>query len=224
MQIQMFEALGAPIPQFAHLPLLTGKEGKLSKRMGSLGVDELKQEGVEALAICSYLAKLGTSDGIEPFYKLEDLAMSLDFGKIGRSQPKFDVEELKYFNTKFIHTLPYDQDRLGVEESFWNVVRQNISTVSELDIWKEICFENVNVVREDEALCSLGADILPPEPWNQDTYKTWIDNLKQSSGKSGKDLFHPIRMALTGKPTGPELKILLPLIGYQKAYDRLKGN
>ncbi len=223
MQIQMFEALGALVPQFAHLPLLTGKEGKLSKRMGSLGVDELRQEGVEALAICSYLAKLGTSDGIEPFYKLEDLANSLDFTKIGRSQPKFDVEELKHFNTKFIHSMPYNP-LLGITENFWNVVRQNISTVSELDVWKEICFENVNAALEDKELCSLGADVLPPEPWNEETYKIWIDKLKQSSGKSGKDLFHPIRIALTGKPTGPELKILLPLIGYQKAYDRLKGN
>lgn len=80
-QIQMFQAVGGKIPTFAHLPLLTGKEGKLSKRLGSLGVRELREEGIEAMAICSFLAKLGTSEAIEPFYTLEELAQTLDFEK-----------------------------------------------------------------------------------------------------------------------------------------------
>ncbi len=104
-QIQMFEAVGGKIPAFAHLPLLTGKEGKLSKRLGSLGVRELRADGVEPMAISSFLAKLGTSDPVEPFYSLKDLAATLDFAKIGRAQPKFDEEELKHFNSRLIHAL-----------------------------------------------------------------------------------------------------------------------
>ena len=120
-QIQMFEALGGKVPEFAHLPLLTGKEGKLSKRLGSLGVRELRADGVENMAICSFLAKLGTSEAIEPYFDLQTLANSLDFNKIGRSQPKFDEEELKIFNHKFVRQLNYERvaDRVNVAKDFW---------------------------------------------------------------------------------------------------------
>lgn len=224
-QVQMFEAVGGFAPTFAHLPLLTGKEGKLSKRLGSLGVRELRAAGVENMAICSFLAKLGTSEAIEPFYTLEELAKSLDFSKIGRAQPKFDEEELKHFNLKCIHNMPYAavKNRTDVGEDFWNKVRANLTVVDDIKQWADICKTELMPVIEDENLTSTAADLLLPEPWNADTFNLWISEVKSKSGKSGRDLFHPLRKALTGLDNGPELKELLPLIGCERAYKRLKG-
>ena len=221
----MFEAIGGRVPTFAHLPLLTGKEGKLSKRLGSLGVRELKADGVEALAICSFLAKLGTSDAIEPYYSLEELAQSLDFSKLGRSQPKFDEEELLHFNTKFVRSMPYAliKDRFDVSEEFWNKVRPNLNIASDIQIWEDICNNVVTPILEDKELTDTAATLLPPEPWDDTTFNTWLNEVKQKTGKKGKELFHPIRKALTALDNGPELKTLLPLIGYEKALRRLKG-
>ena len=224
-QIQMFETIGGKVPTFAHLPLLTGKEGKLSKRLGSLGVKELRAEGIEAMAICSFLAKLGTSEAIEPFYSLEELAATLDFSKMGRSQPKFDEAELKHFNTRMLHTMPYDviKDRYSVSADFWNAVRGNLEIADDVKLWDSICHQALTPQIEDKALCNTAAALLPPEPWNDNTFNEWLSSLKAQSGKKGKELFHPLRQALTALETGPELKILLPLLGRDKASKRLQG-
>ena len=224
-QIQMFEAIGGKVPTFAHLPLLTGTEGKLSKRLGSLGVRELKAEGVEAMAICSFLAKLGTSDAIEPYYSLDELAASLDFTKLGRSQPKFDEEELKHFNTKVVRSMPYSlvKDRIDADETFWNNVRANLDVVDDVKVWEDICHKEVTPIIEDKALTDLAAELLPAETWTENTFNEWMSILKTQSGKKGRELFHPVRKALTALDNGPELKTLLPLIGYEKAKKRLLG-
>lgn len=224
-QIQMFEAVGGKIPAFAHLPLLTGKEGKLSKRLGSLGVRELRADGVEPMAISSFLAKLGTSDPVEPFYSLKDLAATLDFAKIGRAQPKFDEEELKHFNTRLIHAMPYAmvKERFSVTEEFWNAVRGNLDKLSDIKMWSDICFAELSPVMEDAELTNMAAELLPAEPWNEETFGAWLNEVKTQSGKKGRELFHPLRKALTAQENGPELKILLPFIGRERAYKRLKG-
>lgn len=224
-QIQMFKAIGGKVPTFAHLPLLTGTEGKLSKRLGSLGVRELKAEGVEPMAICSFLAKLGTSDAIEPYYTLDELAESLDFEKLGRSQPKFDEEELKRFNTKFVRSMPYElvANRIPVSREFWEKVKPNLDVVEDIRVWNNICNDVVVPVMEDRELTEIAASVLPPEPWDDTTFNAWLNEVKAKSGKKGKELFHPIRKALTALENGPELKTLLPLIGYEKTLMRLKG-
>lgn len=224
-QIRMFEAVGGKIPTFAHLPLLTGKEGKLSKRLGSVGVADLRAEGIEAMSICSYLTKLGTSEAIEPYYDLETLAESLDFGKLGRSQPKFSEEDLRHFNTHLVRNLSYAQvkDRVSVDENFWNAVRGNLEIVDDVKQWQDICCREVEPVIEDEELTKLAAELLPSEPWNDDTFNAWINEIKTKIDRKGKALFHPLRKAITGMDNGPELKVLLPLIGRERVYKRLMG-
>ena len=224
-QIQMFEALGGTVPQFAHLPLLTGKEGKLSKRLGSLGVRELRAEGIENMAICAFLAKLGTSEAIEPWRNLEELAASLDFSKLGRSQPKFDEEELKLFNHKVVHQLAYDsvKDRLNISEEFWDAIKGNLNTVAEALIWQKVCEQEVAPVIEDKDLCAKAAELLPENLSLDNAYSDWTGAVKQATPKKGKDLFHPLRLALTGLDNGPELKVLLKFIGHDKAKMRLLG-
>ena len=224
-QIQMFKAIGGKVPMFAHLPLLTGKEGKLSKRLGSLGVRELREDGIEAMAICSFLAKLGTSEAIEPFYSLDTLAETLDFGKVGHAQPKFDEEELKKFNTKAVHNMPYTalKDNFGVSESFWETVKGNLNVAKDVLLWDNICNKAIEPVMEDAAFTAQAAELLPEGDFDEATFGEWINTVKAASGRKGKELFHPIRMALTAQADGPELKALLPLIGYDKAYRRLRG-
>ncbi len=225
LQIQMFEALGAKIPAFAHLPLLTGAEGKLSKRLGSLGVRELRAEGIEALAISSFLAKLGTSEPVTPFYSLDELAASLDLSKLGRAQPKFDVDELRAFNTHFVRNMPYElvRGRINADEGFWQAVRGNLNLVADAEQWQKICCQKLKPIVEDAALTATAAAVLPPEPWTTETFGAWIAEVKKLSGKNGKDLYHPLRMALTAAAEGPELKILLPLISADRARRRLLG-
>lgn len=224
-QIQMFEALGGVAPQFAHLPLLTGKEGKLSKRLGSLGVRELRAQGVENMSICAFLAKLGTSEAIEPFDNLDDLAQSLDFSKLGRSQPKFDEEELKLFNHKVVRQLSYAKvkDRLSVTQDFWDAIKGNLNTVQEAEIWQKVCFEEIKPIIEDQGLCAKAAELLGQDLSAESAYSDWTNAIKSATGKKGKDLFHPLRLALTGLDNGPELKVLLKFIGYEKSKNRLLG-
>ena len=224
-QIQMFEAIGGKAPQFAHLPLLTGKEGKLSKRLGSIGVLDLRARGIEAMAICSYLAKLGTSEAIEPFYDLESLAQTLDFNKLGRSQPKFSEEDLARFNTHMVRNMPYSfvADRIDADEDFWNAVRGNLNVVADYKQWEDICRAPVTPVVEDAEFLAAASKLLPAEPWGENTFNAWINEVKAATGRKGKELFHPLRKALTAMDDGPELKILLPLIGYERAFARLNG-
>lgn len=224
-QIQMFEAIGGKVPTFAHLPLLTGQEGKLSKRLGSIGVLDLKERGIEPMAISSYLAKLGTSEGILPFYDLQSLAMTLDFHKIGRAQPKFSEEELAHFNTHLVRNMPFAaiKDRVDLEEKFWETIKGNLDIVSDCQQWVDICCKEVKPVIENANLCKKAADLLPQEPWNDDTFVQWTSEIKAQTGAKGKELFHPLRLAITAKDAGPELKTLLPLIGYERVYKRLNG-
>lgn len=224
-QIRMFEAVGSAVPVFAHLPLLTGKEGKLSKRLGSIGVADLRAEGIEAMAICSYLAKLGTSEAIEPYADLRTLAESLDFDKLGRAQPKFCEQDLQHFNTRLVRSLDYQtiRNRVDVDEAFWNAVRGNLTVLKDIEVWQAICQKPVMPVIEDKSLTNAAAALLPPEPWDEETFKNWIEQIKQQTGRKGKDLFHPLRKAITAMENGPELKFLLPLIGRERVYRRLSG-
>lgn len=224
-QIQMFEAIGGVIPTFAHLPLLTGKEGKLSKRLGSLGIRELREDGVEAMAISSFLAKLGTSEDIRAFYSLDELAQTLDFNKIGRSQPKFDDEELRKFSTKLLHGMPYSclKNNFGVTEKFWDDVKGNLEKAQDVLLWDNICNKEIEPKIEDIEFTTLASELLIDSEFDTETFGLWMNKIKEKTGRKGKDLFHPIRMALTAEPNGPELKTLLPLIGYDKAYKRLRG-
>ncbi len=224
-QIRMFEAVGGRVPLFAHLPLLTGREGKLSKRLGSVGVAELRAEGIEAMAICSYLAKLGTSEAVEPFADLCSLAESLDLARLGRSQPKFSEDDLRRFNTHLVRGLDYEavKGRVNVDREFWNAIRGNLNIVTDSEIWRGICRRPVRPELEDRELMSAAAELLPPEPWNEETFAVWTNAVKERTGRKGKALFHPLRKAITGTEDGPELKILLPLIGRERVFRRLNG-
>lgn len=107
LQLQMFVAMNAPLPTFAHAALLTGAEGKLSKRLGSLGVEHFRGEGIEPQAITALLARIGTSDPVEPFVDPAPLIAAFDFSRFGRAPARFDEGELAQLNARIVHQLDF---------------------------------------------------------------------------------------------------------------------
>jgi len=227
--IQMFEATHGKRPLFAHLPLISDAEGgKLSKRLGSLSVKAVQEEeGLEAMALLSLMARLGTSEPIEPFASIQPLVDSFDFSKFSRSTPKFDPDELLRLNSKILHDTPFSavKDRLTdipeIDEGFWNAVRPNLERLSDVREWWRVANGPVSPVIEDAAFAEMAASLLPAAPWDQDTFKIWTGAVKERTGRKGKDLFMPLRQALTGMDHGPELPVLLPLLGPEKVKERL---
>ena len=230
LQVQMFEALDRPVPTFAHLPLLTDLDGGgLSKRLGSLALKDLRADGVEALALSSYLAHLGTSDDIKADDSLQTLVASFDFGHFSRATPKFDPAQLARLNAQVLHATPFAdvQNRLGdgISEGLWLAVRANIEKLDDVQGWADIAGGDIDplIDTDDAEFLSAAADILPGEPWDVETWGPWTKAVKDASGRKGKGLFMPLRKALTGLEYGPELKEYLPLIGRDRAVKRLKG-
>jgi len=231
VQIELFEALGALAPAFAHFPLLVGSGGEaLSKRIGSLSLREVREQGIEPLALACYLAKTGTSDAIELKPSLNALAAEFDFAKIGRAPAHFDPAELAHLNVRFIHGLDYAAvaGRLldmgvGGGEAFWQAVKPNLARLADAADWWRVVGGPIPGIVEDRALTDEAASLLPPEPWSEDTWPRWTRAVETATGAKGRALFHPLRLALTGRDHGPEMKKLLPLIGRAKASARLKG-
>lgn len=232
LHIQMFRALGAEPPVFAHLPLLADVSGQgLSKRLGSLGLQQLREEGIEPMAVASLLAKLGTSDPVEPRDSLDALVQEFDWAKFSRATPRFDAAELDRLNARLVHAMPYAEavDRLAalglppVPETFWRAVRPNLTRLPELADWWRVATGPVTPLIDDPAFAAQAAALLPDEPWDEETWGRWTGAVRDATGAKGKALFLPLRRALTGLDHGPELKTLLPLIGRDRALQRLRG-
>jgi len=230
LQVQMFEAMDAPVPVFAHLPLMTDIEGgALSKRLGSLALRDLRTDGVEPLALASYLAHLGTSDDIKAEEGLDALTNAFDFTHFSRAAPKFDPAQLTRLNAQVLHATDFAsvKDRMpnGVTEAVWNAVRANIERVGDVQIWLDIATTEIDPVVDagNADFLKQAASLLPDGAWDGDTWGMWTKAVKGATGRKGKDLFMPLRKALTGLDHGPELKAYLPLIGRDRAANRLQG-
>ena len=231
VQAQLFDALGAEPPHFAHHGLLVGVDGHaLSKRLDSLSIEGFRSAGLEPMAVASYAALIGTSDAIEVKHSLDELAAGFDLDKISTTPARFDEAELAALNAKLLHATPYATvaERLaamgiGGGEPFWLAVRGNVRTLADAQAWWQVVDGRITPVVEDRALTTEAARLLPPEPWDAATWGAWTNTLKAATGAKGRALFHPLRLALTGAENGPELKSLLPLIGRARAATRLRG-
>ncbi|MFM8747094.1 MAG: glutamate--tRNA ligase [Aestuariivirga sp.] len=227
VQIEITEALGAAPPQYAHHSLLTGADGKgLSKRLGSLSVAGLRESGLEPMAVASLAALLGTSDNIHPCTDYQELAGGFALDKLSRAPARFDEAELAQLNAKLLHHLPWEavKNRLaGATEAFWLAVRGNIAKLADAETWRLVIDGPVApvIAAEDRDFIAAAKELLPPEPWDGSTWKTWTEAVKSATGRKGKPLFMPLRLALTGLSHGPELAQLLPLIGRDRAAARL---
>ncbi|WP_421695866.1 glutamate--tRNA ligase [Aestuariivirga sp.] len=227
VQIEITEALGGHVPHYAHHSLLTGADGKgLSKRLGSLSIASMREGGLEPMAVVSHAALLGTSDNIHPCADYAELVAGFDLGKLSRAPARFDEAELLHLNAKLLHHLPWEavKHRLPQDsEAFWLAIRGNIERLSDASVWHQVITGDVTpaVAEEDREFIAAARSLLPPEPWGTGTWKAWTDAVKAATGRKGKPLFMPLRLALTGLGHGPELAQLLPLIGPERALERL---
>jgi glutamyl-tRNA synthetase len=230
VQLQMFAAMDAPPPAFAHEALLTGAEGKLSKRLGSLGVAAFREQGLEPMAIIALLARLGTSDPVEPAIEPAGLIEAFDFSRFGRAPARFDEAELAVLNQKIVHLLPHGAvaDRLpaGMGEAAWEAVRPNLETVAQAGDWWTVVTGPLAAVEmpvEDRAFLQQAVAALEALPFDAGIWRSLTEALKSGTGRKGRALFHPLRLALTGRDHGPEMGALLPLIGRDAAIHRLRS-
>jgi len=231
IQLQLIQAVGGDPKEFtfAHLALISGSEGEgLSKRFGSLSLRELRKDGILPMALISYLSKIGTSDAIQPFYNMESVIKSFDIGKFARATSKFSMDQLQLINKKIIHELSFEEaieyiDLSKMDQEFWQTVRANLDTLNDVHDWWTICRGDVSVAaaEEDISFIRKAIDLLPHGPWQENPWDVWMEKLKKETDRKGKTLFKPLRQALTGQDHGPELKILIGLMGPETVKERL---
>ena len=227
-QIQMFEALGARPPHFAHEALLVAAEGKLSKRLGSYGTEHLREEGVEPLAMLDVLARIGTSQPVEPA-TLDELAASFDFAHFGRAPAHFVSHDVELLNARLLHQTEFDavRGRLpeGATEQDWLLIRPNLERIADFVPWFAVLRGDVEppeLAHDERLLLKDAAMIAERLDWAEQPWKALTSELKESSGRKGRELFHPLRVALTGRDSGPEMAGILEAIGKERAIGRLK--
>ena len=233
-QVEVFRAIlthrDGAMPDFAHHSLLVGADGEgLSKRLGSLSIERMRSDGIEPAAITSLLARLGTADPVEPVIDPAILAQGFAMDRVGRAPARFSMEELAQLNAKVLHLMPYARvaDRLeplGVSEGLWLAVRGNLERLEDAADWLAVTEGQVapGIAAGDADFCATAAGHVPDEIGPND-WKPFVDAVKAETNRKGKGLFMPLRKALTGQGTGPEMAALFPLIGAEKARARLRG-
>lgn len=231
-QIEIFHALGGTAPTMAHTPLLVGADGSsLSKRLGSLGMETLRDRGIEPISICSLLGKLGTSDNVEIRESLSVLADEFGFGKIGRSPARFDENELAGLNASLVHTLDFDVvkdrlaaiDPLAVNQDFWMLIRENCAVIDDVAGFVPVAFGDITPIIDDEdrEFITAAAALLPEGDVTVETWGEWTAALKAETGRKGRGLFMPLRKALTGLERGPDVGKMIVLMGRERTLKRL---
>ena len=229
-QIEIFEALDAKVPGFAHMPLLVGADGAaLSKRLGSLSISDMRDQGYEPIAITSHLGKIGTSDNLEIAASVEALGQAFAFSKMGRSPARYDTADLDRLNAQALHGLTYAEAQprlaaLGVDlgEGFWEAVKPNLTKFADVADMAKIVTGPVTPVIEDAAFAAAALEVLP-EVIDAGAWSAWTAAVKEKTGAKGKGLFMPLRLALTGQAHGPDMAAMAPLIGREAIVRRLKG-
>lgn len=229
-QIEIFEALGGPVPAFAHMPLLVGADGAaLSKRLGSLSISEMRDLGYEPIAITSHLGRIGTSDPLEVGESIDALGQSFAFAKMGRSPARYDTADLDRLNAQALHAMDYKvaQPRLAklgsdMGEAVWNAIRPNLQKFSDVIELERMIRGPVTPVIEDPAFAAAALAALP-ETVDETLWPTWTNAVKEATGAKGKALFMPLRLILTGQSHGPDMATIAPMIGRERIVKRLQG-
>lgn len=224
-QIQIFAALGSKPTAFAHHSLLVDADGSgLSKRLGSLTLESLRDAGIEPLALLSLMARLGTSDPIEPRASHAELIEGFDLSHFGRAPARFSNDELDALNAKVLHVTPYPDvaarlAKAGIEGEiaapFWDLTRENLSRFEDISGWWDVVEgrHSPEIAEEDrEFVAAAMAQFAAAKPWTADTWKAVTGALKAETGRKGKTLFMPLRKALTGRAHGPDMAAFLPLL------------
>ena len=233
-QIQLFDELNAEIPSFGHHSLMVHKDGsRMSKRTGSMSLRDIRDAGIEAITLVNYCARIGTSDAVEAYQDTSDLIKNYDLSKISRSPARYSYEEIELLNKKILQNKTFasvktDLSKLGINdeiaEKFWNIIRSNINSISESQKWWDIINKDIrsDLELEDSNFFSIAYDSLPQEPWDDTTWLSWTSEVSKKTSRKGRELYLPLRLAITGENSGPELASFLLLLGRGKVTERLE--
>lgn len=232
IQIEMFSSLNKLAPTFGHHPLLVDENGDpFSKRNSALSIKDLKKNGIDPMAINLLNASIGTSIKMTSVNSLNEISNFLVLDKLGRAPARFSIDQLNKLNSSLLIDLSFDEveEKLRNQNIFanrplWEIIKNNLNNLSEYAKWDKIINEEIKIERIDNNFLNTAAEVLPEEPWDDETWNLWIENIKKSTNKKGRDLFLPLRKSITGLEDGPELKKLILLIGYDKIKRRLLGN
>ena len=226
-QIQMIQALGGTVPNFAHHSLLTGPQGEsLSKRLGTLSLRDLREAGIEPLALLSHMARLGANQPIELRDSLDEIAEGFDVDQFGTAPTKFDAQDLYPLTARYLGAQPLaavadEVSSAGVAdaEAFWAVIRENITTRKDIATWADLFANGAEPVidDEDQAFVAEAMALLPEGPFDADSWGNWTKAVKEATGRKGRGLFMPLRKALTGMSHGPDMSAVLPMLQVIKA-------
>ena len=231
IQIEIFNALDSSIPIFGHNSLLVSESGEpFSKRNSAASINQLREDGIDPNAINSLNASIGSSVDIEAYNSLNLLAQKFEITSLGRAPARYSNDQLYKLNSELLSNYDFEKiisllgdDKGSFNIEFWDCIKQNISNISEVLEWIRVIDDPINVNNDiDYEYLNIAQDFLPNEPWNTETWDQWILKIKEKTQRKGKDLFMPIRLALTGKTKGPELNKLILLMGYNKVMERLK--
>ena len=231
IQIEIFNSLDSSIPIFGHNSLLVSESGEpFSKRNSAASINQLREDGVDPNAINSLNASIGSSVDIEAYNSLNLLAQQFEITSLGRAPARYSNDQLYKLNSELLSNYDFEKiisllgdDKGSFNIEFWDCIKQNISNISEVLEWIRVIDDPINVkIDIDYEYLNIAQDLLPNEPWNTETWDQWILKIKEKTQRKGKDLFMPIRLALTGKTKGPELNKLILLMGYNKVMERLK--
>jgi glutamyl-tRNA synthetase len=231
IQMQLFKALNSTPPECGHLALIQSQDSKISKRIGGFDIKSLKEEGIEPMALISFLSTLGTSKPIKAFINIQEAIEYFDINSFSLSPTNYSFEELERINQKIVSHYDFNdiKEKLiefgctDIDEEFWLAIRGNIHNLKEAFTWWKICNKPTSLIRQDPDFLLHASNLFPEGKIDEHTWSNWTKLVANETGKKGKELFMPLRLALTGLDHGPELQKLLPLMSREDILNRLKG-
>jgi len=230
VNIEIFHVLGKTPPIFAHVSRVTSKTAEMSKRAGGFDIKSLREQGIEPMALLNFLSTIGTSKPVTKFTHIDEVIRNFDIESLSKSPSVYDETELWNLNHKILSQLTFSEIRSRVQqeldEHFWLAIRNNIQRLPEVDIWFNICRKPVTPIMNDndrDFLAQTATLLDDHHTFDETSWDKWLRSIKSNTTRKGKELFLPIRLALTGLPHGPELQFILPLITKEKAIKRLMG-
>ena len=231
VQIEIINALDKNKISFAHHALLKASSGdKLSKRDNVISIDSFREENIEPISILSLLSTIGTSKSIELKDSIQQIIDEFRLDTISTSPGRIETDVLKALNKKQVQKFEYDEvktrlDKIdtNIDQKFWNTIKGNLDTVEDVAAWTDVVFKNNSFETEDKDYINLALELMPDEPWDDQTWTVWTNDIKERTGRKGRELFLPLRLAFTGLTHGPEMKLLIQLIGRNKILERTKN-
>ncbi len=223
-QVQIFRSLSCGAPDFAHHSLLTGPDGEaLGKRIGAMSLRDLRDAGIEPMALLSHLARLGTSAPVQLRASLDELAQDLDLSRFGAAPAKFDARDARALTSRYLSSLPVAEVMpdlvsagvpVGDAQPFWEAIRENLDVRADIGFWWRLCTDGADsrIEPADRDYVAAACSLLPPQPWDGGTWQSWTARVGQATGRKGRSLYLPLRMALTGRSRGPDMSRLMPFM------------